>query len=216
MLTSGFHCEDKKMIDQNGPRNSRSRLAIVAEQVRRCRVCEAYLPLGPNPVLRVDSETRLLIIGHAPGVKVHATGMPWNDVSGERLRQWLQMDRERFYDLGRVGVMAMGMCYPGRGNGGDLPPRPECAPLWHAKIRSLLPKVRLTLLIGRHAQLYYLHTRGETLAATVSRWHDFLPAGHFPLPHPSPRNTLWLHDRPWFETEVLPALRMAVTGALEA
>jgi uracil-DNA glycosylase len=166
-------------------------------------------------VLRVDERVRVLITGQAPGTRVHATGLPWNDPSGERLRQWLQVDRENFYDLDRFGVMAMGFCYPGKGKGGDLPPRPECAPLWHAQLRALMPQLRLTLLVGRYAQLHYLDTRSETLADTVQRWRDFLPLGYFPLPHPSPRNTRWLRARPWFEQEVLPGLRAAVGTALD-
>jgi uracil-DNA glycosylase len=202
------------MIDQNGPRNPRGKLGRLARQVRACTVCAAHLPLGPRPVLRVDEHVRVLIVGHAPGTRVHATGIPWNDPSGDRLRQWLGVEREAFYDLDRFGVMAMGLCYPGRGKGGDLPPRPECAPLWHARVRALLPDVRLTLLIGRHAQLHYLGTRHENLEVTVRRWRDFAAHDYFPLPHPSPRNTRWLRDRPWFEQEVLPELRAAVDAAL--
>jgi uracil-DNA glycosylase len=203
------------MIDQNGPRNPRSKLGRLAREVRACTVCATHLPLGPRPVLRVDERVRVLITGQAPGTRVHATGLPWNDPSGERLRQWLQVDRENFYDLDRFGVMAMGFCYPGKGKGGDLPPRPECAPLWHAQLRALMPQLRLTLLVGRYAQLHYLDTRSETLADTVQRWRDFLPLGYFPLPHPSPRNTRWLRARPWFEQEVLPGLRAAVGTALD-
>lgn len=182
--------------------------------MRACRVCAAHLPLGPRPILRVDPELRVLITGQAPGTRVHATGLPWNDPSGERLRAWLGVDRDTFYDLGRFGVMAMGFCYPGRGRSGDLPPRPECAPLWHARIRAQLPRLRLTLLIGRYAQIHYLGTRAQTLETTVRRWADFSAEGWFPLPHPSPRNTRWLGQRPWFETEVIPALRTAVAAAL--
>lgn len=202
------------MIDQNGPRNPRGKLARLAREVRACTVCAAHLPLGPRPVLRVDEAVRVLITGHAPGTKVHATGLPWNDPSGERLRHWLDVDREIFYDLDRFGVMAMGLCYPGRGRGGDLPPRPECAPLWHARVRAQLPSLRLTLLVGRHAQLHYLDTRHETLGDTVRRWRDFAGSGYFPLPHPSPRNTRWLRERPWFEEDVVPGLRRAVAAAL--
>lgn len=165
-------------------------------------------------MIRVDDRARVLITGQAPGTRVHQTGIPWNDPSGDRLRDWLGVDRETFYDLDRFGLVPMGFCYPGRGAGGDLPPRPECAPLWHPRLRALMPKVRLTLLIGRYAQQHYLDVNRETLEATVRRWQDFAAKGFFPLPHPSPRNTRWLRDRPWFEAEVIPALRQAVGRAL--
>lgn len=183
-------------------------------EVRACRLCADHLPLGPRPILRVDARLRVLITGQAPGTRVHASGLPWDDASGDRLRQWMALDREAFYDQSHYGVMAMGLCYPGRGRGGDLPPRPECAPLWHPRVRPLLPKLRLTLLIGRYAHLHYLDARGETLEQTVRRWREHLPCGYFPLPHPSPRNTLWLQRRPWFEEEVVPALRQALAAAL--
>ncbi len=202
------------MIDQNGPRNPRGKLGLLAHEVRACTVCKQHLPLGPRPVIRVDERARVLITGQAPGTRVHETGIPWNDPSGDRLREWLGVDRDAFYNLDCFGLVPMGFCYPGRGNGGDLPPRPECAPLWHPRLRALLPQVKLTLLIGRYAQLHYLDTRGENLEQTVRRWHDFSAQGYFPLPHPSPRNTKWLRDRPWFEAEVLPALRLAVSRAL--
>jgi uracil-DNA glycosylase len=200
--------------DHNGPRDPSTPLGQLAQKVRACQVCAAQLPLGPRPILRVDERLRVLITGQAPGTRVHATGLPWNDPSGDRLRDWLGVDRDRFYALEDFGVMAMGFCYPGRGRGGDLPPRPECAPLWHAQIRARLPRLRLTLLIGRYAQIHYLGTRAETLEATVRRWADFTARGWFPLPHPSPRNMRWLQQRPWFETEVIPALRAAVQTAL--
>jgi uracil-DNA glycosylase len=203
-------------MDLNGPRNPHGPLAQLAREVRACTVCAAHLPLGPRPILRVDESVRVLITGQAPGTKVHTTGLPWNDPSGERLRDWLGVDRETFYDLDRFGVMAMGFCYPGRGRGGDLPPRPECAPLWHARVRALLPNLRLTLLPGRYGQVHYLGTTRESLAETVRDWRRHLPRGFFPLPHPSPRNTRWLRERPWFETEVIPALRAAVADALES
>lgn len=198
----------------NGPRNPRTRLGRLCTEIRACTVCAAHLPLGPRPVVRVDEQVRVLITGQAPGTRVHETGLPWNDPSGDRLRLWLGVDRDAFYDLSRFGVMAMGYCYPGRGKGGDLPPRPECAPLWHPRLRPLLPQLKLTLLVGRYGQLHYLGTRAETLEATVRRYADFLPQGFFPLPHPSPRNTLWLKRRPWFEQEIIPALRSAVKVAL--
>lgn len=202
------------MIDQNGPRNPRGKLGLLAHEIRACTVCAQHLPLGPRPVIRVDERARVLITGQAPGTRVHETGIPWNDPSGDRLREWLGVDRDAFYDLDRFGLVPMGFCYPGRGKGGDLPPRPECAPLWHPRLRALLPEVKLTLLIRRYAQQHYLNIGSENLEATVRRWQDFAAQGFFPLPHPSPRNTKWLRDRPWFETEVLPALRDVVSTAL--
>lgn len=189
-------------------------LDALVKDIRACTLCAAHLPLGPRPVIRVDARLGVLLTGQAPGTRVHASGIPWDDPSGERLRQWMALDREAFYDQGRFGVMAMGFCYPGRGKGGDLPPRPECAPRWHAQVRPLLPRLKLTLLIGRYAQLHYLGTRRETLEDTVRNWREHLPRGYFPLPHPSPRNTLWLKRRPWFDEEIVPALRGAIRDAL--
>lgn len=179
-------------------------------QIRACQTCAAHLPLGPRPVLRVDPRARLLIIGQAPGTKVHASGLPWNDASGERLRSWMNLDRERFYETSRIAIMPMGFCYPGRGRGGDLPPRPECAPQWHARVREHLPAIGLTLLVGHYAQAWYLDSGKQKLETTVRRFRDHLQRGFLPLPHPSPRNTLWLKRRPWFEDEVVPALRAAL------
>ena len=203
------------MIDLNGPRDPNSPLAELARDVRACTLCAPHLPLGPNPILRVDTRTRILITGQAPGTKVHRTGLPWNDPSGERLRDWLGVDRDTFYELDHFGVMAMGFCYPGKGKGGDLPPRPECAPRWHAPIRALLPNLQLTLLPGAYGQRHYLQTKGESLTDIVRRYADFLAQGYFPLPHPSPRNTRWLRDRPWFEQDVVPVLRERVAAILK-
>jgi uracil-DNA glycosylase len=161
-------------------------------------------------VLRADIHAKVLIVGQAPGTRVHATGIPWNDPSGDRLRDWLAVDRETFYDERRFAIIPTGLCYPGRGRTGDLPPRPECAPLWHPRLRALLPRVELTLLIGQYAQAYYLGPRRRaTLTETVHAWREYLP-GFLPLPHPSPRNTRWLRVNPWFASEVLPELRRRV------
>lgn len=191
------------------------KLALLLKKVRDCRVCEAHLPLGPQPVLRISITARLLIVGQAPGTKVHATGIPWNDPSGDRLRDWLGLDRAQFYDDARIAILPAGLCYPGRTNGGDAPPRPECAPLWHPPLRAMMPNVGLTLLVGAYAQAYYLgERRQKTLAETVTHWRDFLPA-FIPTPHPSPRNRLWLRKHPWFEDEVVPAMRSRVQRLLK-
>ena len=185
-------------------------LAALLREVRACRLCAEHLPLGPRPVLRADERARVLIVGQAPGTRVHATGIPWNDPSGDRLRDWLEVDREAFYDERRFAIIPVGLCYPGRGRSGDLPPRPECAPRWHPPLRALLPRIELTLLVGQYAQAYYLGPRRKaTLTATVHAWQEYLPA-FLPLPHPSPRNTRWLQVNPWFAREVLPGLRERV------
>lgn len=187
--------------------------ALLAE-IRACRLCEAHLPLGPRPVLRAERSARILIAGQAPGTRVHASGIPWNDVSGDRLRAWLGLDSEVFYDTTRVAIIPMGFCYPGRAGGGDAPPRPECAPAWREKLLALLPSVRLTLAIGQYAQAWHLRERRKTsLGETVAAFREYGPT-LFPLPHPSPRNQRWLRDRPWFEAEVLPALRSRVREVL--
>jgi uracil-DNA glycosylase len=179
----------------------------LVEQARACRLCA--LPHEPRPVLRVSATARLLIIGQAPGTKVHATGVPWNDASGDRLRQWLLLDRDTFYDVSRVAIMPMGFCFPGQdAHGGDLPPRKECAPKWHAPILAQMPAIRLTLLVGSYAQARYLGPRRKrTTGETVRAFADYLPDGLLPLPHPSWRNTGWLKRNPWFDAEVLPAMR---------
>ncbi|MCH8809854.1 MAG: uracil-DNA glycosylase family protein [Proteobacteria bacterium] len=190
-------------------------LEAVLRAARACRVCAADLPLGPRPVLRARATARLLIVGQAPGTRVHETGIPWNDPSGERLRDWLAVDRATFYDERRIAIVPMGLCYPGRdARGGDRPPRPECAPLWHPPLIAALPAVELTLLIGRYAQGRYLGARRRaTLTETVRAWADCAP-GFLPLPHPSWRNTAWLKRNPWFAAELLPVLRARVRALL--
>jgi uracil-DNA glycosylase len=187
-----------------------SKLDALLGEIRACRLCEAHLPLGPRPVLRASRTARLLIVGQAPGRRVHETGIPWNDPSGDRLRSWLKMDRERFYDQRHIAIVPAGLCYPGSGPRGDAPPRPECAPMWHPQLRALMPKIELTLLIGQYAQAYYLGSRRKkSLRETVQAWQEYLPE-FLPLPHPSPRNQLWFKQNPWFEAEVIPALRVLV------
>ncbi len=193
------------------------RLPELVAAARACRVCAQDLPLGPRPVLRAQASARLLIVGQAPGTRVHETGVPWNDPSGDRLRHWLDLAREDFYDEARIAIVPMGFCYPGRNErGGDRPPRPECAPLWHAPLRALLPGIELTLLVGGYAQRYYLGKRREaSLTETVRAWRDHLP-DYLPLPHPSWRNTAWLKKNPWFEADLVPVLRQRVAGLLES
>jgi uracil-DNA glycosylase len=191
-----------------GPAAVLSLEALLAE-IRACRLCAASLPLGPRPVLRAHAEARILIIGHAPGKRVHLTGIGWNDPSGDRLRTWLGVDRDTFYDERRFAVMAMGFCYPGTGASGDLPPRPECAPRWHAPVLAELPRLELILLIGHYAQRYYLGRGNTSLTERVRAWQE-APAPFLPLPHPSGRNNGWLKANPWFETELIPALRQRV------
>ncbi|WP_345799194.1 uracil-DNA glycosylase family protein [Neptuniibacter sp. CAU 1671] len=188
------------------------------KKIRDCRECAAHLPLGPNPVVYASATARLLIIGQAPGTRVHATGIPWNDASGNRLRDWLQLDASTFYDTHRIAIMPMGFCYPGKGQSGDLPPRPECAPLWHARLLAQMPQIQLTLLIGDYAQKYYLAgtpflQSAKTLTERVKHFNE-APSGFFPLPHPSPRNQLWLKKNPWFESTVIPALRTQIATVM--
>lgn len=189
-------------------------LALLLSEVRACAVCTAYLPNPPKPILRAAESAQLLIVGQAPGKKVHETGIPWNDPSGDRLRGWLQLSRYEFYDQSHIAIIPTAFCYPGKGVHGDLPPRPECAPLWHPKLRATLPDIRLTLLVGSYAQAYYLGRRVKpTLAATVQSFHEYLP-DFLPLPHPSPRNQLWFKRHSWFEADVIPELRQQVHAVL--
>lgn len=196
--------------------NTAETIEALAARARACTVCAPHLPHAPRPVLRVSSTAKLLIVGQAPGRRVHETGIPWNDPSGDLLRQWLGVTRDTFYDEARIAIVPTGLCYPGTVKGSDLPPRPECAPLWHPALRAAMPRIELTLLIGAWAQAYYLgDKRGRTLADTVRAWHAFSP-DFLPLPHPSPRNRLWLKRNPWFETEVVPRLRERVGSLLVA
>lgn len=178
--------------------------------VRSCRACVRDLPLGPRPVLRAAATARVLIVGQAPGVRVHTTGIAWDDPSGVRLRAWMGVDTAGFYDESAVAIIPMGFCYPGRGNGGDLPPRRECAALWLDQLLARLPQIELTLLIGLYAQRHFLGNRRKpSLTETVRAWRDYAPQ-YLPLPHPSPRNTPWFQRNPWFEGELLPVLRERV------
>ena len=185
-------------------------LGTLLERVRNCRVCEHELPLGPRPVLQAGERARILVVGQAPGTRVHATGIPWNDPSGTRLRRWMGVDGEVFYDPARVAIIPMGFCYPGRRSGGDLPPRRECAPLWFDALLSRLPRIELTLLIGRYAQQYFLGRDCKgSLGETVQAWREYGPS-FFPLPHPSPRNQPWFKRNPWFERQLIPELQRQI------
>ena len=188
-------------------------LSTLLKEIRNCNICADSLPLGPRPVLRAKSSARILIVGQAPGTKVHATGIPWNDPSGDRLRQWMNLSREQFYDEELIAIMPMGFCYPGKGKSGDLPPRPECAPAWHDAVLEHLPAIETTLLIGQYAQNHYIDEPFATLTERVHAWHKFAPA-EYVLPHPSPRNQLWLRRNSWFEEEVVPALQQRVSRLL--
>jgi uracil-DNA glycosylase len=187
-------------------------LAAAIGEATACRRCEAVLPLGPRPVFRVSQTARVLIIGQAPGTKVHMTGVPWNDASGDRLRGWLRIEREQFYDAARIAIVPMGLCYPGRlANGGDAPPRPECAPLWLDRFSRLMPQIRLTLLVGSYALRHRLGNGAMT--ERVKQFRELGPA-IVPLPHPSWRTSAWERRNPWFGQELLPALRQSMIMAL--
>ena len=183
--------------------------------VRNCRACAAHLPLGPRPVLQAAETSRILIVGQAPGMRVHTTGIPWDDASGERLRGWMGVGKDIFYDESRIAIIPMGYCYPGRGSSGDLPPRRECAELWLTQLLAKLPQIEVTLLIGQHAQRHFLGSRRKSsLAETTKAWREYAPQ-YIALPHPSPRNAPWLQRNSGFEQELLPELRMRL-GALLA
>lgn len=196
-------------------------LDTLLANIRVCRLCERALPHGePRPYVAASATARLLIIGQAPGSKVHASGIGWDDDSGDRLRSWLGLDKETFYDTACVAQMPSGFCYPGKGSGGDLPPRPECAPRWHDALLTQMPQVRLTLLVGQHAQKRYL-PRGfaPNMTEAVRRWHEAPTMPRLgrllPLPHPAWRSRIWMARNPWFEAEVLPDLRARVQQAIE-
>ncbi|MGV7227277.1 MAG: uracil-DNA glycosylase family protein [Nitrospirales bacterium] len=184
------------------------------QDVRACDLCGPMLQLGPRPILQVNPMARILIAGQAPGSKVHQTGVPFDDPSGDRLREWLGVDCATFYDPKKIAILPMGFCYPGTGKSGDLPPRPECAPAWRAELLAQLSHIELTLVIGQYAHEYHLQNSSHrTVTDAVKAWKDFWPE-RLPLPHPSPRNNIWLKRNPWFTQEVLPALRRKVKMTL--
>jgi uracil-DNA glycosylase len=189
---------------------TRLSLPLLLKEVRACTICAAHLPKGPRPIVQVDSRARILIASQAPGSKAHSSGVPFDEASGNRLRQWMGISREHFYDPQLVAIVPMGFCYPGVGSSGDLPPRRECAPQWRARVLAAMPHTALTLVIGRYAMAWHLPTAASrNLTETVRAWREHAP--HImPLPHPSPRNNMWLKANPWFEEEVVPALQARV------
>lgn len=184
------------------------------QEIRQCRTCEDFLEAGVNPVIAASKSSKIVIVGQAPGRKVHQSGIPWDDKSGENLRNWLGVDKDVFYDTSKLALIPMGFCYPGKGKSGDLPPRPECAPLWHLRLFSQMKEVKLTLLIGTYAQQYYLGKAAKpTLTETVRNFREYLPE-YLPLPHPSPRNNIWQRKNEWFGQEVVPELQHIVHTTL--
>ena len=179
-------------------------------KIKQCTICQEHLTLGPRPIVSAHPDSKIVIIGQAPGTKVHASGISWDDPSGRQLRKWLNVSDEDFYDEKKFAIIPMGFCYPGKGKTGDLPPRPECAPEWHKSIMSKMPNVELVILIGMYAQKYYLGKAAKkTLTETVDNFQEYLPE-YLPLPHPSPRNRFWLTKNPWFDVDVLPELRKRI------
>lgn len=192
-----------------------SSLINLLTEIATCQVCAQQLDHEPRPVVSFSEHSKILIIGQAPGTKVHASGIPWDDASGSNLRKWLGVTEAQFYDTNLFGIVPMGFCYPGKGKSGDLPPRPECAPLWHSRILKQLTEVKLTLLIGLYAQKHYLgNTRKETLTATVKNYEAYLPA-FLPLVHPSPRNGIWRRKNEWFDRDIIPVLQTEVKKIIE-
>ena len=189
--------------------------ARLIQSVRQCRICEESLPLGPRPVLQVHPQAKILIAGQAPGRRVHEHGIPFDDPSGDRLREWLGVTRDEFYDESNIAILPMGFCFPGTGKSGDLPPRPECAEAWRQPLLDSLRQIRLTLVIGQYAQRWHLPHRHGNLTETVRAWEEYGP-GIIPLPHPSPRNNIWLKKNPWFSNALLPSLKVLTKEALHA
>lgn len=186
------------------------------DRIQRCEVCKDHLPLGPRPVVQLSCRSKIVIIGQAPGRRVHETGIPWNDASGKKLRCWMGVDEATFYNPEAFSIMPMGFCYPGKAVSGDMPPRPECAPLWHPQILENFKNAPLLLLIGQYAQRYYLRKNNKTsLTETVKCYKEYLP-GYFPLPHPSPRNQNWVRINPWFMEKTIPDLQHYIRLALSS
>ena len=190
-------------------------LLQLTKEIKACNVCKAHLPLGPRPVIQVGTFARILIVGQAPGSRVHETGIPFDDPSGDRLRTWMGIEKEVFYDNSKVAIVPMGFCFPGTGKSGDLPPRPECAETWRVKLLDLLPNIALTIVVGQYAQSWHLGESNKgNLTETVRAWREHWPRS-IPLPHPSPRNNIWLKKNPWFEEEVLLTLQKKVKALVK-
>ena len=188
-------------------------IEALKEDIRRCTLCVEHLPFGARPVVQMAAEARILIAGQAPGRRVHESGIPFDDPSGDRLRDWLGISKEVFYDANKIALVPMGFCYPGTGKSGDLPPRKECATAWRDDILSALQNIELTLVIGQYAIAYHLPNNRRNLTEHVRAWQDYAP-NIIPLPHPSPRNNLWLKRNPWFEEELLPELKKRISASL--
>lgn len=189
-------------------------LQVLNREINNCTLCAEHLELGPRPVISVHNTSKILVIGQAPGTRVHASGIPWDDKSGDNLRQWMGIDKETFYEVKEVAIVPMGFCYPGKGKSGDLPPRKECAPQWHEPLLHEMNHIKLILLIGKYAQDYYLAKEAKrNLTETVKSFREYLPK-YFVLPHPSPRNNIWMKKNPWFKEEVLPELKVRVDEIL--
>lgn len=181
--------------------------------VKKCTICQTYLPHGVRPILQVNANAKILIAGQAPGRKVHESGIPFDDASGDRLREWMGISKEVFYDANKIAILPMGFCYPGTGKNGDLPPRPECEPTWRSQLLEQLPDLEVTLVIGQYAQAYHFDNTHSSLTERVKSWKTYWPA-KVPLPHPSPRNNIWLSKNPWFVTDLLPLLQKNVSRIL--
>lgn len=192
-----------------------SSITRLVKEVRGCTLCAEHLPLGPRPILQIAPQAPILLAGQAPGSRAHASGIPFDDASGQRLRQWLGISRETFYDPECVAILPMGFCFPGTGKSGDLAPRPECAPTWRQPLLSTLDNLQLTLVLGQYAMKYHLPESHRTVTEAVSDWRRHWPA-IVPLPHPSPRNNRWLKTNPWFEEELIPALQTQVRKILDS
>jgi uracil-DNA glycosylase len=186
----------------------------ILSEIRNCTICKEFLPYEPRPIIQASDRSKILVIGQAPGLKVQKSGIPWDDASGNNLRAWLGIDKQTFYDEKIFALIPMGFCFPGNGKSGDLPPRPECAPLWHDRVLDMMPNLKLTLLVGRYAQNHYLQNSAKnTLTETVRNYNEYLP-NYFPLPHPSPRNNIWQKKNGWFEENLVPELQKRVISIL--
>ncbi len=190
-----------------------TKIDSLLRDIKKCTICKGLIPDPIKPVLQANPKARILIAGQAPGKKVHESGIPFNDASGNRLREWMNISKKTFYDNEQIAILPMGFCYPGTGDHGDFPPRPECAPAWREQLLEFLPNIKLTLIIGRYAQAYHLKDSRSSLTQLVKDWETYWPT-KIPLPHPSPRNNIWLKKNPWFEKEIIPTLQQRVSSLL--